>query len=326
MHKRSFVALVIMTLSAFLAGCGGGGNSGVAPAATGRAVFTITWPSKARSTSRLIPAATQSLMIVLKDGDTTVGSQTLTHTDGNSTSSATFTNLPFKPLAVAASAYPTTDATGTPLASASLMVTVTGGDPATASLTMASTIDHIAVAYGKATLLVAEQAAVMATAYDASNNVVMLTPDALTWVSDAPSKATVAMAATGVLATGVGPGTAHITVTDTESTVSKEFDIVCMSFTLSPDSDQTISVQGSKTFTSAIAGPTDTSKTWSVTKSDGSVATDAGTVDNSGHYTAPSKPGADSFYYVQAASNYDPTRVRKVKFTIVYGNADIGVQ
>lgn len=320
MHKRYLAALLMTMPAALLTGCGGNGGGS---SSGGRAVFTIQWPRNAR------PAA-QSLSIVLMDGNTVVTKQTLVRPANGASGAISFSYLPYKTLTAVAAAYPEADGQGTALASADVSVTVTAGTPATASLTMASTIDRLVVDYSKVTLLVGAQAAVAVTAYDVSNNIVLLTPSALTWTSDDTAKVTVAAGATGAspasaTITGIGPGLAHVTVTDADSSVSKQFVVTGMSFTLGPAGDQTISVQGTQTFTAAVIGPTDTSMTWSVVKSDGSVATDGGTVDSSGHYTAPSVVGAGGFYYVQAVSNYDPTQVRRVKITIVSGGADIGM-
>ena len=82
---------------------------------------------------------------------------------------------------------------------------------------MGSTIDHLAITPAAPSVAVGATTPLSATAFDATGAMVLTTASKLTWVSSAPTLATVDAA--GVV-TGVAAGTSTITVTDTESTKS----------------------------------------------------------------------------------------------------------
>src|SRR5205085_2576214 len=100
-----------------ICGCGGGSSG----AKTGRASFTILWPTQGRA--RVIPASTKSVRIIVRNGPDpqspvldnivvpipTTGVQTTT----------TISDLPLGTLSTTVSAYPNIDATGpVPIATA----------------------------------------------------------------------------------------------------------------------------------------------------------------------------------------------------------------
>ena len=342
---RLFSLLCIGGLATLLAGCGGGLSNPITAAktttspaapgvgsavnqrATGSAAFTIHWPKvgAARGSSRLIPAATQSIKIALMSGTTQIGTKTVTPTANASTSTVTFDNLTAGALHVVVGAFPTGDATGTAVAAGSVDVTITAGQVTNASLALASTIDHFTVSYAAPDLLAGETAPVTVTAYDANGSVVLLTPGALTWATSDAEKATVAGTSTGATLTGVGAGAATITVTDSESGVTKSFSVQGMTFGITPNAPA-IPVGGTQTFTAAVAGLADNTVTYSLVDAQGApVANDAGSgfIGANGHYTAPTTPGT---YYARATSVGDPARFVTATLTIQAGNAAITVQ
>ena len=76
----TLIAFLAMICLALLNGCGGGGSSPVNAnsAGTGRATFTVLWPTP----SRLIPVAANSIVVQILNGSTVLGSQTLTRPAG----------------------------------------------------------------------------------------------------------------------------------------------------------------------------------------------------------------------------------------------------
>ncbi|GEM_PF-388248 len=212
---------VIVSALTVLAGCGGGGGSvgdvpGVsAAAATGRATFTVTWPEQ-RST-RLIPAAANSIRVELLRGGVVIASQLLVRPEAGGAATLTFTALPVDKLTARAFAYPGADGSGVAQAAGSVPVVIRSGETVTFTLTLTSTIDHLALTPAQPRLTVGQQMPLMVTAWDApgdAGGIVLLSPGKLTWDSSDPAVA--AVDREGVV-TAVSAGTTTITVTDTES-------------------------------------------------------------------------------------------------------------
>jgi hypothetical protein len=212
-------ALVFVLSALFLAGCGGGAVPGVSDTrATGRATFTVKWPPPS---TRLIPAAANSIVVALTQGTTTLATQTLARPATGSTASATFNSLPTGTLAVTATAYPNADGTGTAQATATTSIVIQANQNTPFGLTMASTIDHLQVSPTSLSISVGQVAPITVTAIDAAGNVVLISSQKLTWLSSNTAVATVD--ANGNV-TGVAPGgttsPVQITVTETESNKS----------------------------------------------------------------------------------------------------------
>ena len=206
--NRVRLGLLAVLLTGVVAGCGGG--SGGAPAGTGRATITVTWPDR----SRLIPVASNSIKVTFSKGATVVASQVLQRpTQGNQTT-ATFDALPPGDLTVTAAAYPTTDGTGVAQAKASLPVTIVANQVTPVDITMASTIDHLEVTPSPASIQVGQTVELNVAAKDAANSVVLISPSKTTYQSNATNIATVS--STGIV-TGLSAGSAQITVTEQES-------------------------------------------------------------------------------------------------------------
>src|SRR5204862_401741 len=123
---------------AVLMGCGGQGGQ---QQPTGRAVFTIIWPND----SRLIPAASNSIKVVIKRGAAVSATQTLARPVGGGPANVTFDTLPVDTLSATATAYPQANGTGVAQATATVPLVIQANQTTNFSLTMASTIDHLEV-------------------------------------------------------------------------------------------------------------------------------------------------------------------------------------
>ena len=328
---RSFSLVCVFALAVSLAGCGGGGSNGtlgVTSAGTGRAAFKIAW-SKTVSKSRLVPLAAQSIKVTITDGKKTLQSQIVQRPDSGS-STVQFDGLPVGGLEASASSYASSDATGTALSTGNLDVTISNGQTTDAALTLNSTIDHISVDYKSIDVLPTDAPlGVMATAYDASGAVVLLTPNALLWSSSDPNKISVSSSEAGAFLTGVDAGTATITVTDSESNVSKNFDVLGMTFSVATAQglNPILSINDTLQLTPTISGPADTEVTWSLVDVAGNPLSSAtaqtvGSVSNAGVFTAASTPGT---YYVRATSVFDKARYVTTTVSVQSGSASLSI-
>jgi TolB protein len=207
-HKLSIG--IVLLLVGLLAGCGGDAQH--ATVQRGRVSFTIHWPSR----SRLIPAAANSIKVVLTDAATSnsVASQVAARPTTGSQSIITFNGLAPGSLHADLGAYPSTDGSGTAQAHASVQpVTIQSGQTTTVPVTLTSTIASIVLTPATSQLAPGASLTVTATAYDGAGSVVLTTPSLIQWTSSNTAAATVQA---GVI-TGVGGGTAQITATDPES-------------------------------------------------------------------------------------------------------------
>lgn len=231
MSLSRIVLLPLLLAAALLAGCGGGGSllpavpappAGPLAPAAGAATFTVKWPDRAASPrlgSRLIPAASNSIVLIVKRGGTVIASQTL----ARPTVTLTLPNLPVGTLTVSAAAYPSSNGTGAVQASASAPLVITSGQATSLTLSLADTISSIRVTSASQSLPLGGTLALLATAYDLSGNVV-LTGGSVTWTSSNTSVASVSSAG---LVSGLAVGSALLTATDSESGVSGKFAAAC---------------------------------------------------------------------------------------------------
>lgn len=202
----AFLMLSCGVASLGLSGCGGG--SSVAPA-TGLA-FRIQWPES----SRLIPGATQSVRVTVKDAG---GFQTFRV--ANKPASGNFSTLVFfglQPgdLTVEASAFPSADAQGVALAQSSTRVTVSSGNQTNLQLSLATTVDRVEVSPASASIRPGSAQTLTGVAKDASGNLIPLTASKTRWASSNTASATVDSSGK---VTAVAEGASTITFTDTES-------------------------------------------------------------------------------------------------------------
>ncbi len=217
--------------AACLAGCGGGNSGGGSLSAAsvgrgaGRAAITLKWP--VRATFRLIPVASNRVVITLKKNNVAVGAPVIFDrpASGGLTATQTVSSLPTGNYTADAFAYP--DATSGAVAQAKAVgqaFTIADGQTSSLNLTMASAITSITVTATESAVSVGVGGAlqVAALAKDAGDNTV-LTGGSVTFASNHTDIATVD-AASG-LVTRLALGTVRITATDSESGVSGFFDV-----------------------------------------------------------------------------------------------------
>ncbi len=329
---RTMGLFCVFSLAVALAGCGGGdggaGSVGVT-AATGRAAFNIAW-AQPKTKSRLVPIAANSVKVTITIGDKTLQTQTVQR-PASGASVVSFTGLPVGTLHAVASSYASNDATGTALSTGGMDVTITNGQTTDAGLTLNSTIDHITVDYKQADILPKDAPVnVTATAYDTTGATVLLSPNALLWTSSDPNKISVSSTANGAQLSGVDAGTVTIKVTDSESGVSKSFDVLGMTFAVSNPQgvNPIISINDTLALTAAIGGPTNTAVTWALVDAKGAALTSAaiariGRISADGVFTAAANPGT---YYAQATSVFDPSRTVITTISVQSGSASVNVQ
>ena len=200
---------LLLGSAALLAGCGGGSGSKTS-SGPGRAVFTIEWP---RGTTRLIPAASQSIAVEIRQNGNLLARQVLARPG----TTLTFADLPEGDLTAFAAAYPTTDGTGVPQASGTVPIAIVDGQTVQVPLTMASTIASFVVS--PATLGIGEIRRLTATAKDASGATVLMPGSQLsTQITGGAANVTFDPIFWNL--TGVSAGNVTVRVTDPESGVS----------------------------------------------------------------------------------------------------------
>ncbi len=195
---------LIALLCLLLCGCGGG--SGPASTGAGRAEFTVVWPE----VSRLIPLASNSIVVSLSRGGTTLFTRILVRPQNR----LTFDELAPGDYLVTATAFPSTDGSGVAQARGQAPLTIAPDAVSAITLVMASTIDHLEVTPPAPSVFAGSTVPLTMTARDAAGNVVLTAPSRVQWQSAAASIASVD--STG-LVTGVNGGVTQITVTETES-------------------------------------------------------------------------------------------------------------
>ena len=219
--KHIAPGLLAAILAMLLTGCGSGGSlspTASPVSATGRAVLTIHWPER----TRLIPDASNSILVVVKQG-ATQAARTLLPRPVSGVSSAAFDALPIGTLSVTATAFPSADGSGTAQAAATVPLVILANQTAGFSLTMASTIDHLDLTPANGQVNAGSTLQLTVAAKDAAGSVVLLAPKKLGWLSADTALATVD--ANG-LVTGLKAGSVSISVTDTESGKSATASIV----------------------------------------------------------------------------------------------------
>ncbi len=217
--------LLAFLCAALLSGCGGGGLPQAAPPAfsqgshaDGAASFAVQWPgslSTGHLRSHVIPAACNSILVTVTRSGQPVTSRLIVRP----TASVTLSALPVGTLTVAAAAYPTAAGTGVVQASATTSLTITAGSTTPLTLTLADTVASMVVTSMAQSLAVGGTLTLVATAFNSAGSVV-LTGSSIGWASAATAVATVG---TSGVVTGVAPGSAVITATDSESGVSGSF-------------------------------------------------------------------------------------------------------
>lgn len=212
------LCLVLLPIVVLL-GCGGGSGvpsgSSAAASGTGKATITVQWPAR----TRLIPLAANSISVAITQGASVYTQQLLARPTTGNVSSVTFNTLPTGTLGITASAFPNADGTGVVQAAGTAPLVIQANQTTNFSVTMSSTITHVVVGTvfpvwnGRTSTL-------SASAFDASNNLVLTTPSKWSWTSASTGVATVTSGTNQTTITGVSVGTSVVTVKETESNVS----------------------------------------------------------------------------------------------------------
>lgn len=206
-QSRSLRALSLLALAIVIAGCGGGGSplSGT----FGNASFTVSW-----SGTRSDPFAESVKITITLDG-TAVATQTVDRYQNEDRTTVNFDRLPAGALTANITVYPMADGGGTPTGQAIMPLALSGGGNASISLTtVISSVSRLEISPNTPEMAVSETLQLTATAFDGSNQVVLVPVDAIHWASSNTAIATVD--ANG-LATGITAGKPDITATDTGS-------------------------------------------------------------------------------------------------------------
>lgn len=204
---------LIVLIVGLLPGCSGGASS-VSPGTasrTGRARFTIQWPTR----SRLIPTAANSIRIRVSQDATLIAERTLPRPTEGGTVNTTFNDIPEGQCRVNATAYPQADGTGIGQATAEAPINVQPGQVSDIRLTMESAITRLEVTPALSWVGEGGTIPLTATAKDATDAIVLTS--ALQWSSDNPTVATVTGAGVVTTVAGAAKKAAIITVTETES-------------------------------------------------------------------------------------------------------------
>ncbi len=208
-------ALFCLTLlfSLLLAGCGGSSSTSTAtPATKGTATINIKWPAPVASKTRVIPEASNSITVVIQLGTKTVASGTITK-PATSWSSPALTPANYT---LTANAYSSTSGTGVAQASGVGAVTIVANTNTPSSVTMGSTVIALTIMPTSVNVAVGGTVQLGASATDASNNIVLVAPDTVQWVSSNTAFATVPGTGLTPLLTGVLPGSCNVSATFTE--------------------------------------------------------------------------------------------------------------
>jgi hypothetical protein len=220
----------IVALGLLTAACGGNSHlsSPQSPSTqlNGEATLKVIWPVR---TTRLIPNATNSLVVTLSQNGKAVATQTIARpASGASSTSTSFTDLPYGNLQVSINAYPSSNGTGVAQATGAGVLAVSPGVSAAVTVSLASTVSNLTLAPSMNSITAGQTESIVATAYDSSGNIVLLSAgggtDVLSWSSDTPNVATLTgvgpTATLNAIANGIVGLTASIKTTDSGGSVS----------------------------------------------------------------------------------------------------------
>lgn len=224
-----FALIFVLFVTWVAMGCAGlSRNSLSNVSGFGSARVTIHWPKRVTSarSARLIPVASNSIVIDVSDDTEQLQTQTVPRpTDGSDSSTVIFHLLPPGVLDVVASAYPTTDGSGVAQATGSGTVTVTSQDVTpSVTVTMSSTIQSISIDPPNPQVQVGMSIPLTPSAVDADGNVVVVSPQTLTWQT---GDSTIVSIDNNGNATGVAVGQTTVTLTESESGKTVTQTIVC---------------------------------------------------------------------------------------------------
>ena len=211
------LSLLCAASCALLTGCGSGGSSPAGMSRVGSARFTVQWPAP----TRVIPSTSNSVLFSVMSGSSTqpLAGIVLDRPQAPPwTTTASLSNLPAGDLTVSAAAYPLIGAQGIAQAAASAPLVIQPNQVTALTLTLVSSITKIVVTPSPVPTLSPGQTIVLtATPQDANGNIVTVDPNNLQWLSDNPGVASVDTTGPQVTVLANAPGTANITVTESDS-------------------------------------------------------------------------------------------------------------
>lgn len=299
----SLVAVVAMVVIG-LCGCSGGDKA--VTRAAGSVKMSVVWPELPTTEDRFIPRATQSLKVTLDNGaGIVVPPQIVARPADGVNSIVIFPEVPTGEYLITVLAYPTTDGTGTPQATAQAMASVTNRITTTIALDLTSTITEVTIDEYPTDITATETAQLLATA---RNNVgalvtVLPQPDGFMWTSSNPEIATVDQSGQ-VTAIAAGPvtisameretgvtGTVNLQINPTTGTLEIIILNGDIEVRITPTTKNMVA-GSSFQFSAAVFGVPNQAVLWTVQEANG------GTIVN-GLYTAPNTPGT---YHIVAAS------------------------
>jgi hypothetical protein len=181
----------------------------------GKVVVTARWPepSEESVSARLIPAASESILVELLAGSEVLATAVIPRPGG----SVAFEAIPAAYITVRATARPRADGTGVPQAAGDKQVRVLDGQTVQVALVLGSTVESIDLSPTPIDLIAGEDLQVTATALNGAGEVVLVAPGAWQWLVANTDVAQVSSA--GVLS-GIFEGSTSLTVTETESGAS----------------------------------------------------------------------------------------------------------
>lgn len=231
MKPLSSILARSLTLGTLLlvSGCGSGTQSTntISPTSTGgraSVAVTIHWPTSTRGASsrtRLIPIATQSIQLAIKNQTGVIGSATVNRPTTGDTTTITIPEIPLGTYTETATAYPGADASGTAQAQGIQTIKVDKvGTVTTPDLTMNTTIVSVIISPASPALLAGGSVTLTATAKDKDGNVVLVTPSKFGWATN--HSEWLGLTLNGATAVGLAraAGTAYVIATETESGIA----------------------------------------------------------------------------------------------------------
>jgi hypothetical protein len=213
--------------AALLAGCGGGSGQ-PSSRGTGRATFTIKWP---KTTTRLIPQASQSIGIKLFLNNVLHRSIVVPRPINGNSSEVAFEQLPPDSYTASAEAFPNSDGTGVIQASGSVALSIIDGQTTTIPLIMTSTIDSLTILPGTTVFDSGSSQDFAVAAKNNSGEVVLVAPSKILWSVNTPN---IQLPSVGNPAAGrfISRGFSTINVVDLESSKSSNKEIFVVDTTV----------------------------------------------------------------------------------------------
>lgn len=291
-------SLLLLICSFFLlAGCGGGSQTSENQSAgtrTGSIVFNITWPTA----GRVIPAASQSLVITVSNSTAQViATRTIPRpAAGTNTTSVRFDSLPVGVVTILVQAFPKADGTGVIQAAGSANAAIIAGITTSINIDPSSTVDHLDLLPNPLQTIVGITTHIAVSPRNSNGDLVLVAPSSLLWTSSDVTTATVDQSGN---VTSVKLGSTSANVVDKESGKVAVLQInVVPAVTIAPP-NVTLTLGDQQQFTATVTGLANNGINFSVQEDTG------GSITSTGLYTAPNIPGT---FHVIATSTADPTR------------------